>query len=175
MKSHLLDSWPLDEGDMSEADRERLERELKQSPELREQLAGWQAIEASIQAAPMASPEPGFTRRWQASLAERRERRHQRQVNWLLGGLLTGAFSAAILVSLDFISSPARMGAAWIEAAIRIGQILEAGARYLTILGDGWPALIGALALSAAVAWLSVLWAAAMYRYAFNQIQNGVS
>jgi anti-sigma factor RsiW len=174
MKSHLLDPWPLDESDMSEADRERLERELAESPELQKELSTWQAIEASIQETPMANPEPGFTRRWQARLAARRERRSQRQVNWLLGFLMMGAFSALLLIGLDTLASPAQFGSAVIESVLRVGKLIGSGARYLAILGDGWPALVGALALSAALAWVSVLWVAAMYRYAFGQIQNGV-
>ena len=175
MKSRLLDPWPLDERDLSAAERERLERELVDSPELRKELSAWQAIEASLQKEPLIGPRPGFARRWRSSLVERRERRRQRHVKWLLGVLLMGAFAATLLIGLEALASPAQFGAASIEVVIRVGQILETGARFLTILGDGWPALLGALALSAALAWLSVLWAAAMYRYGFSRIQNGVS
>ena len=86
-----------------------------------------------------------------------------------------GAFAAMLLMGLEALASPAQLGAAGIEAVIRVGQILDAGIRYLAILGDGWPALLGVLALSAALAWVSVVWAAAMYRYSFSQFQNGVS
>ena len=175
MKSHRLDHWPIDERDLSAAERERLERELEKSPELQKELDAWRAIEASLQEAPMVEPAPGFARRWRVSLGERRERRHQRQVNWLLGALFMGAITAMLLIGLETLASPAQFGAAWIEAVIRVGQSLDAGVRYLTILGDGWPAFLGALALSATVAWMSVLWVAAMYRYGVSRIQNGVS
>ena len=175
MKSRLLDQWPLDERDLSAAERERLERELVDSPELQKELSAWRAIEASLRKEPLIGPGPGFVRRWRSRLAERQERRRQRHVKWLLGVLLMGAFAATLLIGLEALASPAQYGAAWIEAVIRVGQILETGARFLTILGDGWPAILGAWALSAALAWLSVLWAAAMYRYGFGQIQNGVS
>ncbi len=85
-----------------------------------------------------------------------------------------GAIAAFVLIGLEVLASPAQLGAAGIEAVIRVGQFLDAGVRYLSILGDGWPALLGALALSAALAWLSVVWVAAMYRYSFSRIQNGV-
>lgn len=174
MKSRLPDQWPLDERDLSAAERARLERELAQSPELKKEIDAWRAIELSLQEAPMVEPAPGFARRWRASLASRKERRCQRQVNWLLGALLMGMFAAVLLIGLETLASPAQLGGAWIEAAIRIGQMLGTGARYLTILGDGWPALIGILSLSASLAWLSVVWAAAMYRYGFSRVQNGV-
>ena len=174
MKSRQLDHWPMDERDLSAAERERLERELEKSPELQKELSAWQAIEASFQEAPMVGPEPGFTRRWQARVSARRERRSQRQVNWLLGLLMMGAFSALLLIGLDTLASPAQFGVALIETVIQVGQTLGTSVRYLSILGDGWPALVSVLALSAALAWVSVVWAAAMYRYAFGQIQNGV-
>ena len=174
MKSRQLDHWPMDERDLTAAEKERLERELKKSPELRKELSAWQAIEASLQEAPMVSPERGFARRWQTRLAARRERRSQRQVNWLLGLLMMGALSALLLIGLDTLASPAQLGSAVIESVLRVGKLIGSGARYLAILGDGWPAFVGALALSAALAWVSVLWVAAMYRYAFGQIQNGV-
>jgi hypothetical protein len=173
MKSRLLDPWPLDERDLSAAERERLERSLAESPELQKELHAWQAIEASLQEAPMVEPEPGFARRWRSSLAERQERRRQRHVKRLLGVLLMGAFVAMLLIGLETLASPAQFGVALIETVIRVGQTLGTGVRYLSILGDGWPALVGVLALSAALAWVSILWAAAMYRYGFSRIQNG--
>jgi len=175
MKSRLLDPWPLDDRDMSASDRERLERAREQSPELEEALGAWQAIEAALQEAAVVGPAPGFAQRWRLKLAEKRERRRQRLVRWLLAGLLMGALAALSLISLEVLSSPAQIGAAWLETIVRVGQILEAGARFMTILGDGWPALLGSLGLSAALAWLSVLWVAAMYRYGIRQVQNGVS
>ncbi|MFQ5922998.1 MAG: hypothetical protein ACE5M4_09150 [Anaerolineales bacterium] len=175
MKSRLLDQWPLDERDLSAAEMERLERALAESPELRSELGAWQAIEASLRESPVVGPRSGFARRWRSSLAKRREHRRQRHVNWLLGVLLMGAFAAMLLIGLEALASPAQFGAAWIEAVIRVGQILETGAHFLTILGNGWPALFSVLALSATLAWLSVLWAAAMYRYGFSRVQNGVS
>ncbi len=174
MKSRQLDHWPMDERDLSAAERERLERELEKSPELQKELSAWQAIEASFREAPMVGPEPGFARRWRVSLAEGRERRRQRQVKWLLGALFMGAFTAMLLIGLETLASPAQFGVALIETVIQVGQTLGTSVRYLSILGDGWPALVSVLALSAALAWVSVVWAAAMYRYAFGQIQNGV-
>jgi hypothetical protein len=174
MKSHPLDQWPIDERDLGASERERLERELEQSPELQKELGAWQAIESSFQDVPMVGPEPGFAGRWQARLTARRERRRQRQVNWLLGALFMGAIAAFLLIGLEALASPAQFGAAGIETVIRVGQFLDAGVRYLAIFGDGWPALLGALALSAALAWISVVWVAAMYRYSFSRIQNGV-
>ncbi|GMR11363.1 MAG: hypothetical protein BMS9Abin28_2194 [Anaerolineae bacterium] len=175
MKPRLLDQWPLDERDLSAAERERLERALAESPELQSELGAWQAIEASLRESPAIGPRPGFARRWRSNLAESQERRRLRLVQWLLGVLFLGAFAAMLLIGLEVLASPAQFGAAWIEAVIRIGQILETGARFLTIIGNGWPAFLGALALGAAVAWLSVLWVAAMIRYGFGRVQNGVS
>jgi len=174
MKSHPLGHWPIDERELSVSERERLERELEQSPELQKELGAWQAIAASFQEAPMVEPKSGFARRWQLRVAEKRARRHQRQVKWLLGALFMGAIAAFLLIGLEALASPAQFGAAGIETVIRVGQFLDAGVRYLSILGDGWPALLGALALSTALAWLSVVWVAAMYRYSFSRIQNGV-
>jgi anti-sigma factor RsiW len=174
MKSRQLDHWPIDEHDLSASERERLERELEKSPELQVELDAWHAIEASLQEAPTIEPKPGFARRWRVSLGERQERQRQRQVNWLLGVLFMGAFAAMLLIGLDTLSSPAQLGSAVIESVLRVGKLIGSGARYLAILGDGWPAFISVLALSAALAWVSVLWVAAMYRYAFGQIQNGV-
>ena len=172
MKSHPLDSWPMDERDLSASERERFERE--QSPELQKELGAWQAIESSFQEIPMVGPRRGFARRWQLRVAEKRARRHQRQVRWLLGSLFMGAIAAFLLIGIEALASPAQFGAAGIETVIRVGKFLDAGVRYVSILGDGWPALLGALALSAALAWLSVVWVAAMYRYSFSRIQNGV-
>jgi hypothetical protein len=41
---------------------------------------GWQNTHQQIKAAGMAAPAPGFSQRWQSSLAERRARQQQSQV-----------------------------------------------------------------------------------------------
>jgi len=64
MKPHPLDQWPMDEHDLGASERERLERELEQSPELQKELGAWQAIESSFQEARMVGPRSGFARRW---------------------------------------------------------------------------------------------------------------
>lgn len=174
MKSRLLDLWPIDERDLNAAEKDRLERELEKSPELQVELDTWRAIEVSLREAPTVEPEPGFARRWRMRLGERRERRRQRQVNGLLAVLFMGAIAAMLLIGLETLASPAQFGVVLIETVIRVGQTLGTSVRYLSILGDGWPAFISVLALSAALAWVSILWIAAMYRYAFGQIQNGV-
>ena len=174
MKSRLLDEWPLDESDLSAAQQKRFKRELATSTELQQELSTWKAIESSMRSTSSVGPKRGFTERWRRNLLERRERRHQRQVKWLLGTLMGGAIAALLLIGLDTLTSPAQFGTALIEAAVRAWQAIEAGVRYLSILGDGWPAMLGALALSAALAWVIVLWVAVMYRYAFGQVQNGV-
>ena len=174
MKPHPLDQWPMDEHDLGASERERLERELQQSPELQKELGAWQAIESSFQEAPMVGPRSGFARRWQMRVVDTRERRRQRQVKWLLGALFVGAIAAMLLIGLETLASPAQFGVALIDTVIQFGQTLGTGVSYLNILGDGWPALVSVLALSAALAWVSILWVAAMYRYAFGQFQNGV-
>lgn len=174
MKSHPLDHWPMDEHNLSASEMEQLERELEQSPELQMELQTWQTIKTSFEEAPMAGPERGFTRRWRMRVVEKRARRHQQQVRWLLGALFMGAIAAMLLIGLEALASPAQFGVAFIDTVIRFGQTLGTGVSYLSILGDGWPAFVSVLALSAALAWMSVVWAAAMYRYSFSRIQNGV-
>ena len=166
MKSSPLDDWPLDVQDMSPE---------QYGPEMQQELANWNVIEARLAGAPMVGPAPGFADRWRRRLESRQERRRQRQVQLFFGLFLAGAFTALTLVGLQALASPAGLIAAWLEAVIRAGQLFQAGIRLLALLGDGIPAIVIGLGLSAALAWVSMLWIGAIYRYGYGSVPNGMT
>lgn len=171
MKSSPLDDWPLD-GQVVSPEQHA---QLAGDPEMQQELANWNAIEAQLAGAPMVGPAPGFADRWRRRLESRQERRQQRQVQLFFGMFLAGAFTALTLVGLQALASPAGLIAAWLEAAIRAGQLIQAGIRLLALLGDGIPAIVIGLGLSAALAWVSMFWIAAIYRYGYGSVPNGVT
>jgi hypothetical protein len=116
---------------------------------------------------------PGFTARWQNQLQARRERRRRRQVGIVLAGSLAGAFFSLAVLGLVAIASPAGLAAGWLASVIRLQQALEAGIHLLSVIGNGLPAIVGGIVLSLTLAWLSLLWFASLYRFAFQNLPNG--
>lgn len=175
MKFLRLDDLPFDERDLTPVEQEQLERALEGSPELRSEHSAWKAIEMSFKEAPLAEPAAGFADRWRRRVLQQRQRRNERQVKLVLGTLLGGALVALMLLGLYLLDSPADFVAAWMEFAIRASQVIEAGVRFLTLFEGRLPIFVGGLLVSAALAWLSLLWIAAIYRLTFTNVPNGVT
>jgi hypothetical protein len=65
-----------------------------------EQLQNWKRVHQQIKHTPMASPRPGFSNRFKASLAERREKEHKAQAQRFLIILISAAL---VIVSLILV------------------------------------------------------------------------
>jgi 4-hydroxybenzoate polyprenyltransferase len=140
---------------------------------LRRLAASWRSLEPQLRQSEQIDAAPGFTRRWKARVQAQRERRRRRQVSLVLAGTLAGAFLSLMALGLAALMSPAGLAAGWIESVIRARQVLEASLHLVTAIGDGLPAIIGGIAVSLTLAWLSVLWFASIYRFAFQNLPNG--
>ncbi len=173
MKPSEFERWILDDQDLPTGQEQALSNALAVSPRLRELRAGWQAAQAELQQAEPAIPAPGFTERWQARLASYESRRRQRQVNMVLSGTLAGAFGSLAVLAISMLRSPAGLASAVIEAAISIQRQISSGVQLAGALIDGVPLAAGVLLLSVTLAWLSVIWFATLYRYAFQSLSNG--
>jgi hypothetical protein len=66
-----------------------------------QKLLAWQAVQSQFKSSPVAAPKPGFTLRWQQSLAQRKEAQMRRQIRNLLVGL--AAALVATLASLGVL------------------------------------------------------------------------
>jgi len=166
---------PLEQVPSPQAD---LGREVLAPAELAELGTAWWTMEAEIRRLPLLGPETGFRRRWIERLGRRRDQHRRRQVILALSGLLSGAFLTFTLLGIETLArlaSPAALASDWIQGAINARNAIEAAVQLLSAFGGGLPVLVGGVALAVALGWLSVLWLASMYRYAFVNLSNGVT
>lgn len=173
MKRSEFERWLFRAERLTPEQEQALANTLVVVPELRALAAGWRAAEADLQRAAQVGPDPGFTERWRLKLASAQARRRQRQVGLVLSGTLTGAFGSLAMLAVLVLSSPAGLAAALMETAITIHQQVVSGVRVAGALIDGFPLAAGVLLLSVTLAWLSVIWFATLYRFAFQNLQNG--
>lgn len=173
MKLSKFETWLYDNQPLSPEDELELRNAMVVSPDLREQAASWRTARVDLEKAEQVGPTTGFTYRWRARLVRHQARGRQRQVKLALGATLAGAFGSLGLLVMLLSVSPAGLAVAWIETAIQVGRSLEAVVRVGNSLIDGMPLAAGALLLGVTLAWLSAIWFASLYRFAFQTLQNG--
>lgn len=108
MEHQPYETWILEDASRTDEQERALQAHLQECAQCRRLLEGWKAVHSEIQVASTASPAPGFSRRFQASLAERRLMQQKLQVRRTLLGLGTGilVLFLALVVSLLLTSSP---------------------------------------------------------------------
>lgn len=162
---------------LSAAQERDLQAHLASCAQCRTLQTNWQALRSQLQAAPAAQPAPGFTRRWQASLAERRALQAQMQVRrWLLGfGTATGLGLIGGLVWLVATTSIAD----WLVNGMRLALIAVTDLYNLRVFVSSWlnviplsiPLTIWAL-LSTGFAIIVVGWLFTLWRVSTQGVEN---
>ena len=177
MNHQPFEQWILEPRDMSPANREELRAHLETCPACRRLQAKWLSLSEEIHSTPILAPRSGFSRRWQAGMAERKLREQRRQA-WRFFMAFSGAAAAVFLVMVGYFlltSTPAE----WIQAAMRavtstVGTFTTARAfastwMSLTPLGLNvviWVALVVSFCI------LAGIWVFAIYRTAFAGVWN---
>lgn len=127
-----------------------LQSHLENCLECRSLATSWQSIEGELRAAPLLSPSPGFSARWQARLAADRERSYRRQ------GIATLSFSLGIgivlIAVLVFLAWPLIH-----NPGLLVWTFLYQLARWYSILGTTQQLLASALP-SARLVYLPIVW-----------------
>jgi hypothetical protein len=96
MSHQPYETWLFDETELSREQAQALQAHLHECQQCRGLEKSWKTLDGKIQATPMVSPQPGFSQRWRASLAERRARQQMLQVTlYRLFGRLLDHLAAA--------------------------------------------------------------------------------
>ena len=118
MSHQPFEDWILDPVTISPEERRALREHLEGCQQCQRMERKWQAVHQQLRAPWLAAPAPGFTHRWQASLAERREREQRKQA-WKIFGFLMGGAVFILLLLAGYIiatSSPAE----WLVGVVNV-------------------------------------------------------
>ena len=172
MNHQPFEQWILDPRDLTAADRQTLDAHLETCPNCRQLQAKWLSLSEELDNTPMLAPRSGFSRRWQAGVAERQLRDQRRQA-WRFFMAFSAVAAAIFLLMVGyffFTSTPAE----WIQAAMRtvtstvgtftIARDLTSTWMSMTPLGLNvviWIAMVLTFCV------LAFIWVFAIYRTAF--------
>jgi hypothetical protein len=177
MNHQPFEQWILDPRDLTNADRDALNAHLETCQACQKLEAKWLSLSEEIHNTTMLAPRSGFSRRWQAGLAERKLREQRRQA-WKFFMACSGAAAAIFLVMVAyffFTSTPAE----WIQAAMRavtstVGTVTTArdlASTWMSLTPLGFNVVIW-IALGLTFCILACIWVFAIYRTAFAGVWN---
>lgn len=120
MEHQPFETWITDDAERTAEQMRALQAHLQECAQCRQLLHGWQAARESIRQMPQASPAPGFSRRFQASLAERRAYQQRLQTRRTFLGLSAVAVIAFLVLigKLLLTSSPVNLLVKIIESVL---------------------------------------------------------
>jgi len=97
MKHSQFKGWILDQSTLKPEERKMLEVHLEGCRECRQLSAGWEASRKVLLKPVMASPAPGFSARWQATLARKSRVEKIRRHRLTIAGLILAGFLASLV------------------------------------------------------------------------------
>ncbi len=117
MSHQPFENWILENEGLTAGERRELQVHLSACGQCQRLERKWQAVHQELRAHRVAAPAPGFTQRWQASLAERRAREQRKQA-WRIFGILMAGALFVLLILAGYVlatTSPAQ----WLVALTR--------------------------------------------------------
>ncbi len=104
-----FEDWVLERDSLPPEQEQALYEHLQSCPACRQLAESLREVEFRLKAQPLASPQPGFTNRWQSRLAQERARSQKRQTYLFLAVTLGGAvlmILAMAILLLPALNSP---------------------------------------------------------------------
>ncbi|HSF80472.1 MAG TPA: hypothetical protein VLA49_04540 [Anaerolineales bacterium] len=111
-----FESWVFTPEDLAETENQTLHEHLKDCDSCRNLAQALQDMDSQLRIAPMLSPAPGFTARWDARLVAHLTRRQRLQTFWVMLASIGGAVSLLLLTGwmiLPLLRTPTPILLAW--------------------------------------------------------------
>jgi anti-sigma factor RsiW len=177
MSHQPFENWILDHEGLSVPDRRALQDHLDTCKQCRQIQHRWQAVHQELRTRRMAVPAPGFTQRWQSSLAERRALEQRKQAWRIFGILLSGAFFILLLLAgyVMTTSSPADWLVSVVRAVSSTTDIFNLGFYAVQAWLSHTPLAINLalwIYLTITLCFLSLIWIIIVWRTNFVGVLN---
>jgi hypothetical protein len=163
--AHLpFEEWLLSDEDLASEEVAQLELHLETCISCQRLSQAWREVETEMKRAPMLSPAPNFTQRWETRVVAERLKREHRQTSliiYLCAGSLLILLGWLGLWMFPTLLSPYPLLLVWVyQITASIHFIVNIGDLYITVVRAITGFLPGTLwiALSVALGSLTVLW-----------------
>jgi hypothetical protein len=163
--AHLLfEEWLLSDVKLAPEEVAHLEQHLETCTSCQRLSQAWREVETQMQRAPMLSPAPHFTQRWETRVIAERLRRERRQTSlilYLCAGSLFALLGWLGLWMFPTLLSPYPLLLVWVyQITASIHFIVNIGDLYITVVRAITGLLPGTvwIALSVALGSLTILW-----------------
>lgn len=165
-----FETWLLDEDQsLTLEERRALREHIATCTQCQRFEHKWQDVHQELRARRMVAPAPGFTQRWQASLAERRAREQRKQA-WRIFGVFMG-ISLLVLLLLTSYTLATSTPAQWLDAFMRSLSSSNAILQYSIYIFQNWltgtPLVVHVtlwIYLTMTLCFLSLLWIMILWR-----------
>jgi anti-sigma factor RsiW len=104
MNHQPFEDWLLSDEPLTPEQARALQDHLRDCETCPPLAEAWQVVQDEIEAAPHASPAPGFSQRWQAHLKEKRIQERHRRI-WLAGGAGLVGLVGLILLAIPLLGN----------------------------------------------------------------------
>jgi len=137
MSHQPFETWLLeDHRSLSEEEQQTLHQHLERCADCRRLEAKWQEVHLEMRAAPMVAPRAGFSRRFQAGMAERRVREQRRQA-WRVF-IAFGSSAAAVFIGFMIYAFFFSTTAEWVQAVVGLLSTTVGAAETTRSLVSTW-------------------------------------
>mgnify|MGYP000879556234 CR=1 FL=1 len=169
MNHQPFENWILDEYDLTPDDRRKLSEHLEVCPKCMKLEKGWRSARHEVKSMPAINAPADFGKRWQMTLAEKRQKQAQQQTKILLICLISSAL--AIIITLGVFLLP---HTSWITVAVSIVTSLV---QFFSTISQLWILMTSivksaptsflvslGLLLSFTISLITVFWGISFYR-----------
>jgi anti-sigma factor RsiW len=175
MEHQPFETWIIDEIELNIEQKAAMDSHLAACPKCRGLSQAWSHVRERIETAPVALPAPGFSQRFQSSLAERQLRKQQLQVRRLFLFLVLGAalsFFTWIAILLAS-ASPVDLLVAGFQTITQLFVSYDILQHGIVSLFFSVPIVIPIalwILITSALAILALIWAVSLWRIAFQGV-----
>ncbi len=169
MRHQPFETWIVDETGLTPEQMASLKEHLLTCEECRQFQNSWASVRGQLMAAHIAAPAPGFTKRWNISLAERRRQQQKLQERRLLLFLVTGAMASLLMLVayLFATTSPASLLVSVFETVTHLLVTWTYTQQAILPLVEDLPPVIPIafwILLTTGISLLSVIWVVTIWR-----------
>lgn len=175
MDHQLFESWLFESKQLNPQQKLQLETHLSSCKHCRDLASAWQHVETQLNQSVMVSPDPGFAKRWKASLPSRKIA-HQKEDGrrWLLE--LSGGAALTLLV-LIVLNSNSQSALSFLGRLVQIYTgftgFFDQVRNFMYILANTIPNYIWIAIIIALASWLVV--AGLVWTYTLTRLKKGTT